>query len=122
MVVTQMCVSIKQQIFYNRILTSGCIYFFPFIFLLVRVACKSTAVLISALYEKGKKRREKMTMRQCSFSELQHLAVLKSVSIIYISLSDLHRFFTVIYLRTSHAISCIEMGCIFFPIFFLICL
>lgn len=35
-------------------------YFFPFIFLLVMVACKSTAVLISTSFEKGKKKREKM--------------------------------------------------------------
>lgn len=57
----RMCVSIYQQIFYKRRLTSVCICFFPFIFLLVMVACKGTAFLIYTSLEKGKKKREKMT-------------------------------------------------------------
>lgn len=49
--------------------------FFPFIFLLVRVACKSTAVLISALFEKGKKEKKKdgtgdnVLLQNCSMQQ-----------------------------------------------------
>lgn len=50
----QMCVSVYQQICYNRRLTSVCIYFLPFIFLLIMVACEGTAVLIYTSFEKGK--------------------------------------------------------------------
>lgn len=57
----QMCVSVYQQICYNTRLTSVCIYLLPFIFLLIMVACKGTAVLIYTSFEKGKKKREKMT-------------------------------------------------------------